>query len=1117
MEIATWINQFLSDRGLEKPDGRPLYAYKTTAEEYRHLRTFLQMHSRMGLSHGHIGYARAWLLFAAEWWRQEYAGGPWRWKPLCEAAGQIDISYNQTIQLVNAGQQHWGLPQITQEGGKKYLGFVAVNGGLPMRLIESAQGGLSNLLRMVTQQALRYGFGDEQLRQAIESQAELLPRSYQQTPVYELLEKIVSVVIQLRANHGLSDVDDPLETLKQVNPDWENLFPITLDSQAAESLVKGLVTTASTLNRTQSTIFKILRGLRFSTDDSNPVYEISFEMKAQATRNEITSALGINEESLPPNFQILLQIGEEPYLVGEAILRRDQYQLIAKPFPPVRDFFAPVHLVISRWGATIHLSSLVGGEALSKDEPMIFEDNTPYAELLAQGDAVIKGNSALALVPDKTIYFTEDANVAIRCNLADEEKRLLKLTQGTTRFRYRNQPFVVSVNPAAPLRPQANWQGQSLNAVSVPGLLICGQPRLRIEQEDGVASYAPSHELFVRYQGNEQPINQMQAPGLCRLVWRKDGQRLLSTRAVVLPSDAKISYMPGANATEGRIHLANWPNVPVYTDSTEVYLQSSHDNTGLTLSLHAQTVQPGRTVNFYLQWPDGEQRLTLPFPAYGASFVKNDRIIGQNETVSIDELIGCRVLLMSLQGAQHWVLRMTCGDVNNDLSQDFRYTGVNEIRMFELIPAIQQMLSCFTGLDHLVKIEVIHNHQTQARLNVGRYSSSVSIHTDKQSVSLNNGSSDLLFEDEVANDLMLALSLAEPEQDVVSLTPHRSEGVFTGSWVIDLPSQIAGPWLLYTVESPIVHSRPTVYVQEIDNAERGANTFEAALCNPVRHERISLMGDVFYAMSLDPTHRGWDKLEILVDKLHHLPLASLDIFQVLIGEPQAMAMATLVLDDFASRLAERLPKELPFEWLLISPKHWLHAIKNIREQINSENNLFLELLVKDIQRKSAFLTHWQPALEFIFKQGLYEYFNLQDQEARLFAEQPWMLGYMWLDNVFVTNDIRISEMQQMLNRNANLMQDWPALPKKDLKQFAKTEHGENILARIPESLKESHMLSMILLPFMVAIDAYEDRGHEWQSNPQRLFTLRQARQFDPVWFDSAYEMGLVLAQIDLWD
>ncbi|MBF3173874.1 hypothetical protein HKW72_38845, partial [Pseudomonas aeruginosa] len=81
--------------------------------------------------------------------------------------------------------------------GKRFIGLVAVNGGLPMRLVESAQGGLSGLLRMVTLQAVDYDLHDEQLRQAIEAQAALLPACYQQAPVSELLVNLLKAVLHI--------------------------------------------------------------------------------------------------------------------------------------------------------------------------------------------------------------------------------------------------------------------------------------------------------------------------------------------------------------------------------------------------------------------------------------------------------------------------------------------------------------------------------------------------------------------------------------------------------------------------------------------------------------------------------------------------------------------------------------------------------------------------------------------------------------------------------------------------------------------------------------------------------------------------------------------------------
>ncbi len=55
-------------------------------------------------------------------------------------------------------------------------------------------------------------------------------------------------------------------------------------------------------------------------------------------------------------------------------------------------------------------------------------------------------------------------------------------------------------------------------------------------------------------------------------------------------------------------------------------------------------------------------------------------------------------------------------------------------------------------------------------------------------------------------------------------------------------------------------------------------------------------------------------------------------------------------------------------------------------------------------------------------------------------------------------------------------------------------------------------LATVMLPFMAAFDTYAGRGQQWQADPPRLFSLRNARQFDTVWFDSVYQLGLAMAQ-----
>ena len=1110
MKFDQWILDFLAKRGLKEPDGRPLFAYKATHEEFESLGLLLrEISANLRIQ---SCYSQAWLLFAAEWWKRNYAGGAWRWGALCEAAGQKDLSHQKIRNLVEVGHQKWRLPIAIKDEGKRFIGLVAVNGGLPMRLVESAQGGLSRLLRMVTEQALSDKLPDEQLRQAIETQAALLPASYQQAPVYELLDNLVRAVLHIRTKYSLQGVSDPICKLQQECPEWEGYFPIALDSQAAASLIMVLV--RDTINikpQSKQPIFQIRRGLRFSSEGSLPIYEMSFVMQARAKRNQMAESLGIADDRLPPHFQLILRIGEREHLVGEALLRGDEYQLIAKPLPPIQTLHDSAQLIVSRWGATLHIANLLGGEALSHDEPLIFENVYPFSRLIAQGDAVVKGTSALVLTPQNTIRHNQDGgDVKVIATFANQQA-LLELPFGKTLLVYRKQSFTVMVNPTATLHPDAYWVGNTLGITSEPGLLVCGMPRLRIDQGVGHSSFAPLHELFVRTHNKESALSEAESPGLCRLIWRKDGQRLMSTRAVILPAKASITYVSGDSPREGVIHLVNWPSLPVRCISEEIELKSRYDGAGMILQLKSLSPRPAISVSLAIQWPDGEQKITLVFPSYGVTLLRGDTTLHPNHALTVEDLIGCRALLMAGQGAEQWQIRLSAtsgSDTYTTLSQEIRYTGIREIRLFELIPAIQQMLSCYTGLDHVVQLEFMHSYKTHARLRVGRYSTHIRLHSQRDMASLSDGIRDLIIDQSQAEGLLQALPLAAPEQEPVNLSLHFSEQVFTGSWLVDLPKNTGGPWLLYArLDSPL-HSRPAILAAAMDDLSQPLSPLKRALSESKPVERMQLITDTLHSMATKPKDDDWQTLEYLLDRLHHLPLASLDICQALIREPQALAMATLLLDDFSSRLTERLPSELPFEWLLMAPNHWFNAFEALRQQLTANNPRLLSVIRSDIQNKSQFLARWQPALRFIFDQGLHRYFDLQSPDVGVFLKNPAVLIEFWQADLF---DGEQSAMQQMFRRNAISNQKWPVSVQADFQSFLKTAHGQRLFNRSKLPAND-HKFSVVMLPFMAAFDTYAGHGLRWQDDPTRLFSLRNARQFDTIWFDLAYQLGLAMAQ-----
>lgn len=1109
MSLNQWISDFLAKRGLQEPDGRPLFAYKASTDEYEALRQLLRSLNKSKLTNKFL--PQAWLLFAAEWWKREYQGGAWRWAPLCEAAGQFQLSHTQTTQLVTTGHKQWCLQTNIKSEGKRFIGQVAINGGLPMRLVESAQGGLLGLLRMVTTEALRHQLASDQIRQSIEAQAKLLPSSYQQESIYELLDGLIQEVLYIQKTYELKDAVDPIAKLQEVCPNWDDRFPIAMDNQAAANLVKLLLRyTVGIPAQSTHLPFQVQRGLRFNSDDLDPVYELSFSMQAQATPAQIADTLGIAAELLPPHFQLLLRIEEKEYIVGEALIKGDKYQLLARPFAPIQTLYPAVQLIISRWGATLHIATLPGGESLSHDEPVILEHNYPFARFVTQGDALIKGQSALAITPSKTIVLSEVGESNELSSGLSDKQILFELPQGKTRFVYSGQSFVVNVSANASAQPEAYWQGHTLEATSTPGLLFKGMPRLRISQEQGGYSYAPSHELYIRTQSGEIAFGQVSPPGLCRLIWRKDGQRLMSTRAVILSEKASIGYGPGLNELEGVISLIHWPSVQVFSETNDVELTSKHDGTNLNINVKCVAASPPRYISLAIKWPTGEQRITLPFPSYGVRLLSHQGALKSGQTLTIEELMGCRALLLSAQGAMTWHVRLSSigPDGKSKLSQELSYTGIREIRLFELIPAISQMLSCYPTLDHTVLIELIHSHRTHARLNIGRYSTRLLSHDHNQTITVNTGSRDLIIDQEQAAGLLQALPLSAPESDPLSLPLHLSEQVFTGSWQVSIPDNIAGPWLIYSLDNSQFYSRPTVVCLTPISPVNKLSSLRKALCEANPEVRMEMLISTLQSMVNDPNNEDWQTLEALLDKLQHLPLASLDICQALIREPSALVTATLLLDNFASKMAERLPMELPFEWLLIAPHLWEQALSKRREQFVALDKSMLEIVTTDIHNKSQYLTRWQPALSFIFKQGFHNNFDKGSQDVSFFLANPSMLVNIRLSQLFEGEN---SAMQQMLRRNSHNNQQWPVAADIDTLEFLQSSDGTKLLnlSKLPSN---DFKLNVVILPFIVAFDTYAGQGLQWQAEPSLLFSLRSARQFDTVWFDDAYETGLIMAQ-----
>ena len=1095
MTPSAWIAQFLDKRNLNKPDGRPLFAYKATADEYRELINVLRTHNIHGTAH----FSQVWLLYAAEWWKREYAGSVWRWQPIFESIGRLDITHAETKDLVTSGHFQWKLQTPIRSGGRRFIGVVVINGGLPLRLLEMAHGRVTNLLKSALRQVIKYRLASDQLREQITSQANLLPVTYQQEPIFDLLEDVGQTVLHLRDQHQLSSEENPVAKLDADCPGWQALFPISLEGDAARSMIRELIGTTN--EQSFGTPFQFIRGLRFSSDGNAPTFDASFEALATIQAEQLQESLGVESDQLPANFQILLCARERQTLVAE-VFRRGQYFQVIKRHTSLGAYATEgVELKISRWGSTLFTVDLPNGDEFETDEPLVFEDTEPFARFIARGDASVKGYSALVLLPPD-VNLDKPFNGHLH---TVEQRTLIRLSEGEHSVYCGDEKYSVRISPIQTPSPETYWVGKTIEAISKPGPIFLGKPRLKLHDSHGNLSYVPAHEIVIKTRDGEQPLQQVLAPGLCRVLVRRNGQRLVNVRCVVLAENASISYKSGKDAFEGTIYFHNWPLVSVSSATPGVIVTSAIKNQTLELHVTCSLSKPVDTVALNLLWPTGKQKLTLPFPTDRVTIFKESNILESGTTLALDELVGCRALLPSGEMNELWRIRLSTLTVRSiKLSQEISYWGAREIRLFELRPAIEQLLSCYSGIDHEVRLEIFNQQNNTFSLRIGRYSAWLTADYNQKTVVLQRSLQHEIVNDSEAEELVQALPWSDLWCEPVTLPHNRSENACTGQWEINLPNNTKGSWILYTPKKQI---RPTVLSGRA-LIKLNASPLERALCQSDTALRMACLHEALQAMAENLNSSDWDLLDNFLNRLGHLPLSSLDVSRALIVEPNALTLAAICLGDFSNELIERLPAEMPFEWLLIGPSYWFNALQTVYEQVRSNDATHVELTRQAIERRTSVLARWQPAMRFIFEQGFHIIFGKRTQDVSLFFKNPPALVAVKLDALFKGQEN--SRMQQLFHRHpVDQHNPYPVLDQSDLSEFVSTEFGQLLFQRTGLR-RDSYQLSVVLLPFMVASDAYHANFEYWQGNTKRLFTLRIARLFDDIWFEEAYETGLVM-------
>jgi hypothetical protein len=410
--IQKWQGNFLRRRGFDYPTGRPLYTYRTTSEEFSDLETMMRDCLGTWLKTVTLGdvarnvacFPPLFVLYAAEWWRRNYDGTGFAWEPIVSAIGASADAWNPTerSECVEKGLQGWQL-RLLNSHGLRYLGSIAFQGGLPMRLLASAQGPIGGILKRALKLAGGGGTDAAEILEWIKSLAHFLPNSYRQNEVFVLLTEVVLTILRLKQQANLTIGADVVAELDRAAQGWRDEFPLPIDDHQAIELFKLAIGVPPGEQDHRNQAILVERWLDTSDQDC-------FQLRSEIVLPEFLDSaplarlFGIEPEKLSRTLTLRFPRGEQTVDVSlRRLAGQDRYRVERRTLERRGDLATAEHtmLLLIATGEAPH-KEIARGEALDPELPWMFEqgdDSANPCRLIRQGSGAIAGFEGILCTP----------------------------------------------------------------------------------------------------------------------------------------------------------------------------------------------------------------------------------------------------------------------------------------------------------------------------------------------------------------------------------------------------------------------------------------------------------------------------------------------------------------------------------------------------------------------------------------------------------------------------------------------------------------------------------------------------------------------------------------------
>lgn len=1149
-----WFYNFLQVRGMSKANGQMLFRYRATQAEYQELKGIFSDRFKTlgGASWQHESSAESalFVLYSAEWWRREYAGGAWRWTSIFESLtiGTYRVDPLERSVIVELGLSAWLLRP--SEDGKKYLGAIVAHGGLPLKLLGRGDGVISRLLLSATRKAQMLGWGEQQLVGYFESYRDDMVQHVRAAEIYRLLSEMVLTVLSLRGEYKLAGVGNPVAVLEQMEPKWRERFPIAVDDQSVDPLLVGLVREVSRQIKTEMAYpVSVLRTLVKQAEADSYALSMSVSLPRTISVEALASALQVAPSKVPQSFALEMA-GEQRMSLGQGrqLLGAQSSTVLLSGHPKRfqgKKACQEVLLTLRSVGAdVVSPTSVPGGEALDDFAPWVFESVDDTLTLVAVGSCKIASVSAFVLAPDHfRLVPIDDASVEL-IGLVEElpEPRWMHKVEGRVSIVADDDSYTVQTHSPKGAEEQFVWKGNRLWRHSSPFPVYQGVPRLyRLDEEGQPLPIADKDIEWVQaVRKGERLVNVKAHRGPVDAWLLVDGKRQRRFRMAVVAPDAHIAFRSGDTECEGRVEFHGWGVTALHASSALSPVFARHDAVA-KLAMKANG-QPPANATLTAEWSPALPvlRIDVPFPAAGGRFARSDGgVLANAATLTLRRAHNVHVQVFdqnpSAPKRYRLELQLSGESKGNrmrraEIAIPLDGNGVGDLRFFEIESTLNGLFCQSDHLDACLEVSLVAGSATIRTLRINRYD--VELEREQQSLALLGSQMADVSVEQLQGLVLHAIPLLESTVEPQVFEQLQSGEQPVGRWsMVDLPAGHS-PWLVYPSQMSSLLARPTLWstsafdrLGTLQALGDGACPLSRAMSSSTPNDRERDLTKVVADMTEDMDHASWKLVFHHYKHLKHLPLSTLDYWRVIGRSQEACLTAALKFPSDVHELMSRMRDELGVMWEFTSRATLVKAYDRffaswLKQLGGAGSEGVVEKVMDDLYDKIGSVSEVLAVqIDLVLFEKTGKRTPRFEQSVARFASVPDVL----LQQLWLGED---SLLQRVLLRNHADQQVWPYFKLWEELLNAVNEHCELSHIEFIRSLGRKLLwvpqvppgsppvfakFDVANAPLLTGFLVQSCDAGRWLQSSDHMAALRQIKAFDPIWFETGLQMGALLA------